>query len=272
MASVTHAVAPTGQQLQSISGHGRLRGMGNMLANELRRWWGTRRWVVHLLLWIVLLNGLILLIGLTAGSDPSETEPTLDQLIDAFLQVSAVASGIGIVTVAQGVIVGEKQRGTAAWLLAKPASRSAFVLARLVAYAASFGGLALLLPATLFYGEAIFLTGQAPSPVGLLTGVGVLAVHLLFYLALTLMLGAFFNGRGPVAGVGVGMVVAGFIAPMLLPQSVLLATPWPLRSLAPGLALGGELPAGWPIPLAASALWATIFVGAALWRFGREEF
>jgi ABC-2 type transport system permease protein len=243
-----------------------------MLANELRRWWRTRRWLVHMLLWVILLNGLVLMIGLAADMGPTEAEPTLTQLVDAFLQLSAVASGIGIVTVAQGAIVGEKQRGTAAWVLAKPASRAAFVLARLIAYALSFGSLALLLPAALFYAEARFLTGQAPSPVGLLTGVGVLAVQLLFYLALSLMLGAFVSGRGPIAGVGIGMVVAGFIAPMLLPQTVLLATPWLLRSLAPGLALGGELPAVWPIPLVASALWAAIFVGVALWRFSREEF
>lgn len=271
MTSIPQVAVSDRTELQSVSGRGPLRGLGTMLANELRRWWGTRRWLVHLVLWVVLLNGLMLLIGMTAGSDPTEAEPIFTQLVDAFLQVSAIATGIGIVTTAQGAIVGEKQRGTAAWVLAKPASRAAFVLARLVAYAASFGSLALLLPAALFYAEVLALTGQAPALAGLLAGVGVLAVHLLFYLALTLLLGTLVAGRGPVAGVGVGTVVAGFVAPMLLPQAVLLATPWPLRAISPGLALGAELPATWPIPLVASALWAAVFVGVAIWRFGREE-
>jgi ABC-2 type transport system permease protein len=243
-----------------------------MLANELRRWWRTRRWLVHMALWVILLNGLILLVGLTAGVEAAEEGPIFNQLVDAFLQVSAIATGIGMVTVAQGAIVGEKQRGTAAWVLAKPASRAAFVLARLAVYAVSFGALALLLPAAIFVGEVLFLAGQAPGLASLLAAEGVLFIHLLFYLGLTLMLGTLFNSRGPIAGIGVGMVVAGFVAPMLLPQTVLLATPWPLRSLAPGLALGGELPAVWPLPLVASALWAAIFVGVAVWRFGREEF
>lgn len=272
MASVTRAAAPARTDLQPVAGGRQLRGLGTMLANELRRWWRTRRWLVHLLLWVILLNGLILMAGLAARVEAAEEGPILNQLVDAFLQVGAIATGIGIVTTAQGAIVGEKQRGTAAWVLSKPASRNAFILARLIAYAVSFGGLALLLPAALFYGEALLLTGQAPALAGLLAGLGVVGVHLLFYLALTLMLGTFFSSRGPIAGIGVGMVVAGFITPMLLPQPILLATPWSLRMLAPGLALGGELPAVWPLPLVASALWAALFVGVALWRFGREEF
>lgn len=272
MASIPHAATPARTDLQPITGGGRLRGLGNMLANELRRWWRTRRWLVHALLWVILLNGIILMAGLAAGIEDAAEGPILNQLIDAFLQVGVIATGIGIVTTAQGAIVGERQRGTAAWVLSKPASRGAFVLARLIAYAVSFGGLALLLPAAIFYGEARFITGQSPALAGLLAGLGVVGIHLLFYLGLTLMLGTFFSSRGPIAGIGVGLVVAGFVAPMLLPQPVLLATPWSLRMLAPGLAQGGDLPAVWPIPLIACALWAATFVAVALWRFGREEF
>jgi hypothetical protein len=45
-----------------------------------------------------------------------------------------------------------------------------------------------------------------------------------------------------------------------------------LKDLAVGLALGSALPAVWPIPVVATALWSALFVGAALWRFGHEEF
>lgn len=38
------------------------------------------------------------------------------------------------------------------------------------------------------------------------------------------------------------------------------------------LVMGSELPAVWIIPVVATALWAAIFVGVALWHFGREEF
>jgi len=48
--------------------------------------------------------------------------------------------------------------------------------------------------------------------------------------------------------------------------------PWKLSELAPALALGQTLPPGWLIPVIATAFWTVVFVGIALWRFGREEF
>lgn len=272
MVSIPDAVAPARQRLQPVVSQSRLRGLGNLFANELRRWWGTRRWLVHLFLWVGLLNGLVLLIGLAERSEAPGQVPLFESLISAFLQVGAFASAIGIVTVAQSTIIGEKQLGTAAWIMSKPASRSAYLLAKLFAYGLTFVGLAILLPAAIFAGESLLLAGRLPAPAAFLAAVGVLVVHTLFYLGLTLMLGTFFSGRGPVVGLGVGIAVSAFLAPSLLPQAVLLATPWPLGEIAPGLALGSELPAVWPIPLLVTALWAAIFVGVALWRFGREEF
>ncbi len=33
-----------------------------------------------------------------------------------------------------------------------------------------------------------------------------------------------------------------------------------------------ELPTVWSIPVIATTLWTALFLGVALWRFGREEF
>jgi hypothetical protein len=41
---------------------------------------------------------------------------------------------------------------------------------------------------------------------------------------------------------------------------------------AVGLALVSALPTVWSIPVVATALWTRLFLGLALWRFGREEF
>ena len=129
------------------------------------------------------------------------------------------------VTTAQGAIVGEKQLGTAAWILSKPVSRSAFVLAKFLAYAVSFVILALLLPSAIFYGQSLLLAGRAPELAPFLAAVGIVVIHTLFYLALTLLLGTLFNTRGPISGVAMGVLFAGFLPPNLLPQAAMLVLP-----------------------------------------------
>jgi ABC-2 type transport system permease protein len=99
-----------------------------------------------------------------------------------------------------------------------------------------------------------------------------MVLHLLFYLALTLMLGTLFSTRGPVAGIGLGFLFSGQIVPNFAPEWVTLIFPWKLSELAPALALGGTVPPVWPIPVIATAVWTVVFIGVALWRFGREEF
>jgi ABC-2 type transport system permease protein len=180
--------------------------------------------------------------------------------------------GIGAIIVAQGAIVGEKQLGTAAWVMSKPASRAAFVMAKIVAYALGFGVTAVLIPATLFVFTMRVLV-PAPLPLAtFLAGVAMAALGQLFYLVLTLMLGTFFGTRGPIAGIGIGFILTGLLLKSLIPMPVLIFSPWPLGDVAGGLALGSELPSIWPIPIIATASWIVIMIVAALWRFGREEF
>jgi ABC-2 type transport system permease protein len=272
MATISTIRAGVDTGLQAVDERGWRRGFANLLRNENRMWWGTRKWLVHLLLWLVVVNGLILLIGLTDGQETGNPFPLYDTLIQVFFSFGVIATGIGVITTAQGAIVREKQLGTAAWILSKPVSRSAFVLAKFVAYALGFLSLAVVLPSAIFYGQSALLAGHAPELVPLLTGVGLLALHTLFYLALTLLLGTIFNNRGPIGGIAMGILFAGFLPPNLLPQAAQLALPWTLGKSAVGLVLGSPMPAIWPIPVAATAVWTIIFVGVALWRFGREEF
>lgn len=272
MTTLSNVRAGFDTSLQTVNERGWRRGFANLLRNENRMWWGTRKWLVHLLLWLIVLNGLVLLIGLTDGNDPNNPFSLYTTLIQVFFQVGALATAIGVVTTAQGAIVREKQLGTAAWVLSKPVARSAFVLAKFVAYGFGFVSLAIVLPSAIFYGQSVFLAGRAPELVPFLAGVGILVVHTLFYLALALLLGTLFSTRGPIAGIAMGILFAGFLPPNLLPQAAMLALPWTLNRSAVGLALGSELPAVWPIPVVATVLWTVLFLGLGLWRFGREEF
>jgi ABC-2 type transport system permease protein len=272
MATIPSTLSATNPALQSVTEHGWRRGFANLLRNENRMWWGTRKWLVHLLLWLIVLNGLILLVGLPSSREAGDPVPLYDTLIQVFFQVGALATAIGVVTTAQGAIVREKQLGTAAWVLSKPVARSAFVLAKFLAYAIGFVSLATLLPSAIFYGQSLFLAGQAPELTVLLAGVGIMVLHTLFYLALTLLLGTLFNTRGPISGIAMGVLFVGFLPPNLIPQVAMLALPWTLKESAVGLVLGSELPTVWIIPVIATVLWTALFLGVALWRFGREEF
>ena len=135
MAIFSNVQAAVDQKLQAVNESGWRRGFANLLGNENRMWWGTRKWMVHLLLWLVVLNGLILLIGLTDAEDVNNPFKLYETLTQVLFQVGMFATAIGVVTTAQGAIVREKQLGTAAWVLSKTVSRSAFVLAKFVAYA-----------------------------------------------------------------------------------------------------------------------------------------
>jgi ABC-2 type transport system permease protein len=257
------------QGLIPVRESARLGGFGNILRKELGQWWGTRTWLVQTLIWVLILNGISTIVALTEAIPPAEL---LQEVVQTFLPMSVAVIGIGTVIAVQGAIVGEKQLGTAAWVMSKPASRAAFILAKVLAYAIGYGITAILIPSTIF-----FITMQMLIPVSLpllpfLAGVAVVVLGQLFYLSLTLMLGTFFNSRGPIAGIGIAFIMTGLLLKSFIPFPVLIVTPWPLPDVAAGLALGTGLPSIWPVPVLATVFWVVVMTSLALWRFGREEF
>ena len=247
----------------------RMGGFGNMLRKELGQWWGTRTWWVQILIWVLILNGITAIVALTETGTP---EAVLQEAVQTFLDIAVLAVGIGTIIVAQGAIVGEKQLGTAAWVMSKPASRSAFILAKTLAYAIGYGITAIIIPSAIF-----IITIRQLIPVQLalmpfIAGVALAALGQLFYLTLTLMLGTFFSSRGPIAGIGIVFIMTGLLLNGFIPFQVLIVTPWPLPDVAAGLALGTELPSVWPVPIIAVVVWIVVMTSVALWRFEREEF
>jgi ABC-2 type transport system permease protein len=259
--------------LQPVAERGWQRGFGNLFRNENNLRWGRYRWIMSALIWLAILNGFVFLVAYGEGESGRATAAEIAAVcMNVFMTIGTIATAVGVVVGVQGAIIREKQLGTAAWVLSKPASRSAFVLAKMLSHSLAFLGLSLLLPSLVFYGQSQMLWGKTPAALPFLGGWLVMVLHLLFYLALTLMLGTLFSTRGPVAGIGLGFLFGGQIVPNFAPEWVTLIFPWPLANLAPALALGQEVPSAWPIPVIATAVWTVVFIGVALWRFGREEF
>jgi len=259
--------------LQPVLERGWRRGFSNLLRNENSLRWGRNRWILSALIWLGILNGFIFLVayGEAEGGRLTPAEIAAESLA-VFMTFGTIATAVGVVTGVQGAIIREKQLGTAAWVLSKPASRSAFVLAKLLSYSLAFLVLPLLLTSLVFFPQSQMLWGQMPPFSPFLAGWLVMALHMLFYVAFTIMLGTLFSSRGPVSAIGLGFLFGGQIFPNFLPGWVTLIFPWKLSELAPALALEQSLPPSWPIPLIATTVWTVVFIAIALWRFQREEF
>ena len=241
------------------------RGFNNLVRKELGQWWGTRMWWIQLLTWVVILNGVAALIMLESGA-------TVTEAVQTFLLMGAFVIGVGVVLTVQGAIVGERESGTAAWIMSKPVTPSAFVLAKLIAHTFGFLVTALLVPSLLFLAEAAVLLSVPLNYGAFALGILVVALAVLFYVALTLALGTVFRGRGPVAGIGIGLLLTGQFFAGMLPLPLVIVTPWLLGDVATSIALGTALEFNGAIPVVATVITTTALVLTALWRFGREEF
>lgn len=246
-----------------------LGGFGNMLRKELSQWWGTRTWWIQILIWVLILNGITTIVMFSEPLPPAEA---LQEVMLVFTGLGAMAVSIATVTGVQNAIVGEKQLGTAAWILSKPASRSAFLLSKLLSYMIGFWTAGILIPSIIFYIETSLIFQISIPIVPFLVAVAVLELSQLFYLALVLMLGTLFESRGAIAGIGIGFLVGGFILTKMIPPEPLAITPWLLPNIGAALALGQPLPSFWLIPIIASAIWIIAMMAVALIRFQREEF
>jgi len=162
--------------------------------------------------------------------------------------------------------------GTAAWVMSKPASRPAFILAKVVAYVLGFAVVAILVPATIFIVEAGLLISVPMTLTPFLASLAVMSLSPLFYLMLTLMLGTVFESRGPIIGIGIAVIMSGMLLNGLFPPQVTAVTPWLLGQLSGMVGLQMPLPDYWLVPLVATGVWVLVFTAVALWRFAHEEF
>jgi ABC-2 type transport system permease protein len=252
-------------------GTGWTRGLDNLLGVELGRWFRTKKWWIQILVWAALVNLLLFFIVLSEG------DMGVAEIATLFSVLLSTFATFGVCILMQGVIVGEKQSGTAAWILSKSVSRPAFVLAKLVGNTVGIAVTIVLAQGVIAYLIIGYTTGTALPALGFLGGLGVLALHLVFYITFTLMLGAALSRRGPVIAIplvfffaeqvllGVFPVLAHLLPStltMLLDDSV-------YPSVAAALMTGSE-PLSY-VPLATTLGASVLFVAVALWFFERQE-
>ena len=182
-------MATANNALQPVLERGWRRGFSNLFRSENSLRWAKNRWILSALLWLAILNGFVFLVAYGEADSGRLTPAEIAaECLAVFMTFGTIATAVGVVTGVQGAIIREKQLGTAAWVLSKPASRSAFVLAKLFSHSIAFLALPLLLTSLVFYGQSQMLWGQTPAWSPFLAGWLVMALHMLFYLSFTLML------------------------------------------------------------------------------------
>ena len=247
-------------------------GFRNLLGKENGEWAAGPSLLAHAIIWILIVAVISAVIAFVRGEmEPGYTPKDINRAgALMFFVLGSVASVIAVVAKTQGAIIGEKQLGTAAWVLSKPASRRAFLLAKLVVHFRWLLMVTLLVPALVFYGLVTVVSTLPPPPLPFVGGLAILALGLLFYLALSLLLGTVFESRGPLAGTVFGFMVAGFMIANYAPW-LTAAFPWLFFQSGFNLVAQEQLPAYNLISIPATALWTGLFVLLALRRFERAE-
>lgn len=276
--------------LIAVKNRGWLNGFSNMFRKENHAWWGTWQWVIQIIIWMTIVNGMMAMVTLAAPRiEEAQSRQEINEVeaaaardalkttaLTVFFVFSGLAPAVGVVIIAQDALIGEKQSGTAAWVLSKPVSRTAFLLSKMTA-----DGLGVLVTMVLVQGIAAYFIYKAgtgitlPIP-GFLAALGLVMLVLLFYLSLTYMLGTLFRKRGAVIGIPMVLVFGNQLvglAPWLgriMPWNLVMDLGPDQPSLAVALAQSQPLPT--VTPIIGTVLLTIVFIGVALWRLGWEEF
>ena len=268
----TIATAP--RTMWPVRGSAWLGGFGNILAKELRDWFGTRRWWLQALIWLLIFNGLLAValnvIPQSGPVDARSGEGLFRTAVAEFLRTTALLGSIGIIVLSQDEIIQEKQSGTLAWILSKPVSRMSLILSKLIAN--TLGGLIFIiaLPSLVAYVELWLASGIA-APIGpYLLALSVLLLTLIFYITLSLMLGVIFDQRGPVLAGTLGVLIGGIIVSQFVPKLGYIL-PLTMDRAAITLLQQQPLPPALGFELISAGLFSLLFLVAALWKFEEAE-
>jgi ABC-2 type transport system permease protein len=246
------------------------RGLRNLLRAGFNEWWATNTWWTHALIWSAILN--LMIAGIAFSG---EAGAALD-VVGFMTLFAGMFPVVAVVIILQGAIVGEKQNGTAAWILSKPVSRTAYIVGKLVPNALSMLVAMLLIPMAVAF-VVLRIIGQPIGVGNFVLGYLVVALNMLFYITLTVMLGAIFKTRGSVISIPLGVL---FGQQYLLNAVPALGAvmPWGLAlPLGDGIATSiaatlmlGETPPSY-LPIVTVGVATVVFVVVAVWRFREVE-
>ena len=259
-------------ELQPLPERQTLSGFRNMLRIENSRWWNRRNILTQSIVWLASVNFIVAMPILVAPILGESGTILLEEGVDIFTNIFSVVLAIGSVILLQGSIVGEKQSGTAAWILSNPISRTSYILSKLVANTVGILSVGIILQGAVGYLIISFGTGATVPLIPYVIAMGLLTLYTLFYISVTLMLGSFFSARGPILGIAMALVFQDFLGQIIdsIVKGFTSILPNRLVEAAQALILGNPLPS--MVPVAYTVIFIVLFIGLAIWRFNKTEF
>ena len=284
MADVT---VDTSGRTRRIETYGSFRGIRGLAAAESARWFPWRA-----LTFIAL--GLAVLVGNYAAW-LSQPDRALGILIGLSFTLWIVLLVLATVAATQSIVAGEITQGTAAWVVAKPVGRTAFVVSKFVALIPVVVIAMVGIPGVFarfvfaaaegrgrneFDGDEVMRLVNEPSARSeyitvpdwgdYLGTLGVLMVIILVIAAAMVLLGCVLRHATAILAVGL-MVPIAMVVLALTPidhQIVSLTPAWLMESFIDG---AGDDPAPVLAPVGVGLLWIAGLLGVASWWFNRRE-
>ncbi|MHA3964562.1 MAG: hypothetical protein AM325_013590 [Candidatus Thorarchaeota archaeon SMTZ1-45] len=230
-------------------------GFSALFGKELKTWFGTNAWWQQALLWSLIL----VLFGSVGIGDPEAG-------VFIFYMMAMIFPGIAVIIISQERILEEKRSGSAAWVLSKPVSRTAFIIAKLVPSALGFCLSMIFIPGIIFYVVATMM-GATLLFVTFIISLFPLMLWQLFLSWLTMCLATFFNKEGPVMAVPFPFL---FIGPSLAQHPIYGPLgPWGLIMSSISMTTGDMYPV---YPIIITLVILLVLAVVAVIRFRIHEF
>jgi ABC-2 type transport system permease protein len=250
-------------------------GLRVLLHKELREQWRSLRLpIVAIIFFIVGLISPVLAkytpeIIKHAGGDIQITVPvpTLNDAIDQFIKNLGQVGPFAAILLAMGIVAREREQGTAALVLSKPATRVAFLGAKFVALVVTFS-ISVLVAGIAAYAYTTILF-DPPRVAGFIACCLMLLLGIAVFVALTLLASTAIGSTLPAAGVGLGAYI--LMAIISAVPRLGQFTPLGLGDPAHALALGNSPPHLWT-SLLASFIWIAVALVLSWLSFRRQEF
>ncbi len=271
----------TTEPLEAMETDSQIPGFINIMRKEFVGERRKRFWIVQILLWLFFSNFIAAIIlylpaeawDATVGAG-AQGMTQVEVSILIFFALQGLMAALFVPILMMGEVVDELESGTAAWILSKPVSRTSFILAKFIANAITFTIVVVGIPGLVGY--IMFAPSGRMTFIGYMTGLGLNALVIIYFMFLAIMVGAVSKSRNVVMGVSIGIVfgvlgliqmipLLGVIFPSMMP---LFVTPW----LAAGEAPFAQIPAEYVAPMIyVPAIQIVLFVIIAIWRFKKIE-
>jgi ABC-2 type transport system permease protein len=248
---------------------------GVLMRKEMREQWRTYRLVIICVIAFVfgLISPLLakylpeLLKNAAGPIQFSAPVPTVGDAVDQTIKNLGSSVGtFGAILLAMGLVAREKERGTAAFVLTKPASRLGFLASKFIGLALTLGA-AIFLGGLAAYGYTTLLFEALPIG-GFLACLSLLLLAALVYGTVTFFASTLVKSALPAAGIGIGSLIV-FSLIGAIPQ-LKSWTPNALLGPAKALALGQAAEHLW-LPVGANLALIGLLLGAAWLSFRHQE-